>query len=95
VLEGNALIEYSRYIIFRKMKSLRIDRPAKYGGDVEFFASSELEAAYGEGTLHPADLKKGVGEALDEIIAPIRKHFVRDPSARKLFELVKEAETTR
>jgi tyrosyl-tRNA synthetase len=95
VLEGNALIEYSKYIIFRKRKSMKIGRPEKYGGDVEFFSISELEDAYSAGKLHPADLKKGVGEALDEIISPIREHFLKDPSARKLYETVKAAETTR
>ena len=95
VLEGNALIEYSRYIVFRKQKSLRIERPEKYGGNVEFFSPDELEKAYVSGALHPADLKRGVGEALDGIISPIREHFVRDPHARKLYEAVRAAETTR
>ena len=95
VLEGNALIEYSRYIIFRKMKTLRIERSAKYGGDIEFSSSKSLEDAYGAGSLHPADLKKGVGSALNEIIEPIREHFVKDPSARRLYEDVRAAETTR
>lgn len=95
VLEGNVLIEYARYMIFRKKKSLRIERPEKYGGDIEFSSLAELEKAYSSGTLHPADLKKGVGGALDEIIAPIRDHFVKDPAARRLFETVRSAETTR
>ena len=95
VLEGNALIEYSRYIVFRKQKSLRIERPEKYGGNVEFFSPDELEKAYVSGALHPADLKRGVGVALDGIISPIREHFVRDPHARKLYEAVRAAETTR
>jgi tyrosyl-tRNA synthetase len=95
VLEGNALIEYSRYIIFRRQRSLRIERPEKYGGNVEFFSPPELEKAYAGGALHPADLKKGVGEALDGIISPIREHFVKDPHARKLYETVRSAETTR
>ena len=95
VLEGNSLIEYSRYIIFRKRKSLMIERPDKYGGTVEFFSPVELERAYAGGSLHPADLKKGVGETLDNIISPIRDHFVTDPHARKLFDTVRDAETTR
>ena len=95
VLEGNALIEYSRYIVFRKQKSLRIERPEKYGGNVEFFSPDELEKAYVSGALHPADLKRGVGVALDGIISPIREHFVKDPHARKLYEAVRAAETTR
>ncbi len=95
VLEGNALLEYSRYIIFRKMKSLKIERPEKYGGNVEFFKIGELESVFAEGRLHPADLKRGVGEALDEIISPIRNHFVKDPKARRLYEAVRAAEATR
>ncbi len=95
VVEGNALIEYSRYIIFRKRKSLLIERPEKYGGNVEFTSPRELEGAYAAGGLHPADLKKGVGVALDEIIAPIREHFEKEPSARRLYETVRSAETTR
>ena len=95
VLEGNALIEYSRYIVFRKLGSLRIERPDKYGGNVEFTSPEELEEAYRAGKLHPADLKKGVGEALDGIISPIRSHFEKDPSARRLYEAVRSAEITR
>ena len=95
LLEGNAPIEYCRYIVFRKQRSLKIDRPEKYGGNVEFFSAAELEKAYTEGALHPADLKKGVGEALEGIIAPIREHFVKDPHARKLYETVRAAEAAR
>jgi len=95
VLEGNALIEYSKYIVFRKQKSLRIERPEKYGGNVEYSSAEELEEAFRAGTLHPADLKKGVGQALDSIIAPIRDHFVKDPTARRLYETVRTAETTK
>ena len=95
VLEGNAPIEYCRYIVFRKQKSLKIDRPARYGGSVEFFSAAELERAYASGALHPADLKKGVGEALGAIISPIRDHFVKDPHAKKLYETVRAAEATR
>ncbi len=95
VLQGNVLIEYSKYIIFRKKKSMKVVRPEKYGGPVEFHSVSELETAYQAGRLHPADLKLGVGEAMDEIIAPIREHFEKDPGAKKLYESVKAAETTR
>ncbi|MDG6963458.1 MAG: tyrosine--tRNA ligase [Nitrososphaerota archaeon] len=95
VLEGNALVEYCRYIIFRKMKSLKIERPEKYGGNVEFHSVRELEETYAAGGLHPADLKKGVAAALDEIISPIREHFIKDPAARRLYGLVRAAETTR
>ena len=92
VVEGNPLIEYCRYILFRKMKSVKIDRESKYGGNVEFFSLQELESSYREGKLHPADLKRGVGEGLDQVIAPIRNHFESNPSAKRLYLAVKAAE---
>lgn len=95
VLEGNALIEYSRYIVFRKLATLKIERPEKYGGTVEFTSFKELEDAYASGRLHPADLKRGVGQALDGLISPIRRHFEKDPSARRLYEAVRASEKTR
>jgi len=95
VVDGNALIEYTRYIIFRKLKSLRVERPEKYGGNIEFSSYVELEAAFRNGKLHPADLKKGVADSLDRIIAPIREHFERVPAAKELYLAVKAAESTR
>jgi tyrosyl-tRNA synthetase len=95
VLEGNVPIEYSKYIVFRKMKSFRIERPSKYGGTIEFASFPELERAFSSGDLHPADLKQGVAEALDEIISPIRSHFEKDPTARRLYDLVRSSETSR
>ncbi len=95
VAEGNPLIDYSKYIIFRKSKSLKVERPEKYGGNAEFFSHEELLRDYQSGKLHPADLKKGVGDSLDTIIRPIREHFEKVPSARKLYLAVKAAETTR
>ncbi len=95
VLEANAPIEYSKYIVFRKKESLRIERPERYGGTVEFHSFADLARAYSEGSLHPTDLKRGVAEALDDIISPIRSHFEKDPSARRLYDVVRAAETTR
>ena len=95
VVEGNALAEYARYIIFRKRESMEIERPEKYGGNVEFQSYRELAEAYAAGELHPADLKTGVAEALDGIIKPIRDHFTKDPQARRLYESVRSTEATR
>ena len=94
VLEGNPLMEYSRYIIFRKMKSMDFQRPEKFGGNAEFFSYQELAEAFREGRLHPADLKRGVADSLDAIIGPIREHFEKNPAAKRLYQAVMAAETT-
>ena len=41
----------------------RIERPAKFGGDLEFHRYDELERAFAEGKLHPADAKSGTRRA--------------------------------
>ncbi|HYB45384.1 MAG TPA: tyrosine--tRNA ligase [Nitrososphaerales archaeon] len=95
VTVGNPVLEYAKYIVFRKASSLRVERPAQYGGPVEFASYAELESAFRKGELHPADLKRSVADAVENAVAPIRTHFENDPSARRLFESVKAAEVTR
>ncbi len=95
VTEGNPILEYSREIIFRAFKEFKIERPAKYGGELTFYSYAELERAYTGGELHPADLKKSVAEHLEKLIAPIRKHFEENPRARHLYENVRSYKVTR
>jgi len=95
VVVNNPILEYCKFIIFRRMPSLKVRRPEKYGGDISLNSYSELETQYREGKLHPKDLKGAVSEAMDEIIRPIRRHFETDPQARRLYQYVKSAEITR
>jgi tyrosyl-tRNA synthetase len=95
VVVGNPVLEYAKYIVFRKADTLRIERPAKFGGALDFASYAQLEDAFRKGELHPADLKKGVADALETVVGPIREHFEKDPSARRLYESVKSAEVTR
>ncbi len=89
VVEGNPLLEIWRYIILRKFpKGSKIERPSKFGGNLEINSYSELEKIYKEGKLHPMDLKKGTTEALDDILKPVRKHF-NSGKPKKLYEHVK------
>ncbi|MEM0343696.1 MAG: tyrosine--tRNA ligase [Thermoplasmata archaeon] len=77
--ENNPVIEVLRLVVFPRLGRLVIERPAKYGGRIEFSSFDELARAYGEGRLHAQDLKKGAAEALIEILAPIRSHFEKHP----------------
>jgi tyrosyl-tRNA synthetase len=94
VVEGNPILEIWKYIILRKFDSRIIKRPLKFGGDLEIQKYEELENMFRKGKLHPLDLKKETALALDEILAPIRKHFERG-KAKELYEIVKNAEITR
>ncbi len=91
--EGNPVLEYCKYIIFKRFKTMKIERPKKFGGDISFSSYEELEKAYAEG-LHPLDLKNATATYLDLMIEPIRKHFERG-KAKELYEFVKKQEITR
>jgi tyrosyl-tRNA synthetase len=73
--EDNPVLEMCEVFIMRDGSPLKVARPAKFGGDVEFATYHELAAAYKEGKLHPMDLKNATAEALARMLEPSRKHF--------------------
>ncbi len=75
VKEENPMLQISKLIIFPRVDSFKIERPAKFGGDVEFLSYQDLEYAYVKGGVHPLDLKNSVTGYLEGIIAPIRKRW--------------------
>ncbi len=93
--EDNPVLEYCSYVVFPSLGEIEVKRDRKYGGNVKFSSYQELEKAYVSGKLHPLDLKKAVASGVEELIAPIRRHFEREGKARKLYLEVKEAEKTR
>ena len=86
VVEGNPVMDIARNILFSRLPVLEIKRPAKFGGDVQFESYATLEKTFVEGKLHPMDLKKGVSEALNKIMDPIRDYFVKHPDNLKIVE---------
>lgn len=95
VVEGNPVLEYSKHLILKKFKSMKIERDKKFGGDVEFTDYEELEKTFREGKLHPVDLKNSVAKYLDDMIKPIREHFEKDRKAKELYTFVKMQQITR
>ena len=91
----NPILEYNKYIIFEKFKSLKLERPAKFGGDLEFASYQELEKSFAEGKLHPMDLKTATAKHINELIKPIRDHFEKNAKAKKLLEEVNSFQVTR
>ncbi len=87
-IEGNPVLQIARYLIFPKIEKLKIERPSKFGGDIEFKSYMELETAFKNKELHPADLKSGVSSALIEILKPVRDYFDRNEEAKKSRDIV-------
>jgi tyrosyl-tRNA synthetase len=74
LIEGNPIVEYAEYLVLRD-KGLKIERPEKFGGDLEIADAEELKKIYSEGKLHPMDLKNAVTNELSEILKPSREYF--------------------
>ncbi|MGD9963663.1 MAG: tyrosine--tRNA ligase [Thermoplasmata archaeon] len=77
--ENNPVLDVMRLIVFPKLGTVNIDRPAKYGGPLSFGSFDELAKTYASKGLHPQDLKKGAADSLVTILAPVREHFQKHP----------------
>jgi len=77
--ENNPLLEISRHVIFHKFNEIKVERPEKFGGNVEYSDYSQLESDFGAKKLHPTDLKQTVGNYLVKIISPIRDKLELKP----------------
>jgi tyrosyl-tRNA synthetase len=95
IIEDNPILEYSRYIIFEKFKKMKIERPKKFGGDLEINSYNELEKLFQQAKLHPMDLKQAVAFYINQLVEPVRKHFEKNKKAKTMLEEIKGFVVTR
>jgi len=91
ILEGNPIIEYAEYLLLRD-KGFRIERPEKFGGDLDIPDATELKTLYQQGKLHPMDLKNAVTDELTELLKPCREYFEKN---KQYLEQINSTEITR
>jgi tyrosyl-tRNA synthetase len=91
-VEGNPVMDIMNLIVFPRLGTVKIERPVKYGGPVEFHSFKELADAYAAGKLHPQDLKKGTVDSLSQILEPVRAYFEKHPQN---LEKVRQLSVTR
>lgn len=91
-IEENPVMEYCRYMIFEKFKEMKIERPAKFGGDLVIGSYDEMEKIFVKGDLHPMDLKQSTAIYINYLVEPVRKYFEKNQKAKKLLEKVKSFE---
>ncbi len=94
-VHDNPVLEYCKYILFEKFDELIVDRPEKFGGNTTFKDYAELEKAFSDGKLHPADLKAMTAKYVNQAVEPVRKHFENDKKAKELKEKVESFKITR
>ncbi len=89
IVTGNPILELCKYIIFPELKgnAFIIERPEKFGGNLEFSSYNELENKYIQ-DLHPLDLKNATIKYINRIIEPINSYFDKHPNTyHKIKEL--------
>ncbi len=87
-IENNPLLEISKNVILHEFKEMKVERPEKFGGNVDYTDYSKLESDFAEKKLHPTDLKQTVGNYLVKVVAPIRDNL---NLSDELFEAIKKS----
>lgn len=96
IVDGNPILNFLKLALLENVnESIVIERPQKFGGNLEIDGYNELVKIYEGGKLHPADLKSFVIERLENAIKPVREHFERDKHAKQLYEKVRSYMITR
>ena len=86
--ENNPLLEITRHVIFHEFKEINVERPEKFGGNVTYANTSDLESDFLQKKLHPSDLKQTVSNYLIKIISPIREKLTLN---EELFDAIKKS----
>jgi tyrosyl-tRNA synthetase len=77
ITQDNPIMQICRMILFSLSKAIKVERNAKFGGDIVFNSFAELEKEFTAKKLHPLDLKNTVSSELIRIFANARKYFER------------------
>ena len=87
----NGVVAFLKYIIITikkdKKEKFVIERPEKYGGNLEYENYEEVEKDFVSKKLHPLDLKNAVAKEISEMLKPIQKE------KKELEKLAKRAYT--
>ena len=70
--EGNPVLDIWQHLLEPALGKIVIERPAKFGGNLEFDSYLDLEESYLSGSLHPLDLKNGTAAGLYEVVKPMQ-----------------------
>jgi tyrosyl-tRNA synthetase len=84
IVEDNGLIAFLEHVVqpiqelvtgTNGVFNFHINRPEKYGGEITYTSIEQLKQDYTDLKLAAADLKSGVTDRINELLAPIRAEF--------------------
>jgi tyrosyl-tRNA synthetase len=75
----NGVLDFALTVIMTqkqdKGEEFIIERPEKWGGNMNFRTQDELREAFSTKQLHPMDLKNALAKEIDLLLEPVRKKF--------------------
>lgn len=86
--EANPILDMWEYLLNPALGNIVIERPEKFGGNLEFDSYKDLETAYLSGSLHPLDLKNGTASALYDVILPMQEACEANPGPYEILSSV-------
>jgi len=76
IVQDNGVLAFMKYVIMvvkqDNGEKLIIERPEKFGGNLEFNSYEEIEEAYTSKKLHPLDLKNAAAKEINKLLKPFR-----------------------
>ncbi len=79
VVEENGILAFVKYIIMiikhDEDKEFIIERPEKFGGNINYGTYEKLEKDYIAKKIHPQDLKKATAKEINKLLMPVRKRI--------------------
>ena len=87
-IENNPLLDISKNVILHEFDEMKVERPEKFGGNIDYSDYNQLESDFAAKKLHPTDLKQTVGNYLVKVVAPIRDNL---NLSDELFDSIKKS----
>jgi tyrosyl-tRNA synthetase len=73
VVESNPVLDLFKYHILIRYPSITIERPEKFGGNMDYGSFDALKDDFAAKKIHPMDLKKTAARYMNMILEPVRK----------------------
>ena len=78
IVEDNGVLAFLKHVIITlkldRNEKFIIERPEKYGGNLEYSSYSEIEQAFVKKELHPLDLKNAVAKEINVLLKVFREN---------------------
>jgi tyrosyl-tRNA synthetase len=71
--DDNPVAEIYRYHVFPRFDAVVVERPEKYGGNLEYGSYEEFAEDIESGELHPQDAKEALVDYVDRLVEPGRQ----------------------